>query len=62
MAFARKVRTKSGATAVQVARYANGRQEIVNYISAHTDLELGVLLERTWAWLEPARHLEARPG
>lgn len=54
MAFIRKVRTKSGATAVQIARYANGRQEIVTHIgSAHTDLELGMLLERARAWLEP---------
>nr|WP_237713802.1 hypothetical protein [Rhodococcus sp. P14] len=46
MAFVRKVRTKSGATAVQIARYVGGRQEIVKHIgSAHTDLELGMLLE-----------------
>lgn len=54
MAFVRKVRTKSGATAVQVARYVGGRQEIVKHIgSAHTDVELGMLLERARAWLEP---------
>ncbi|MCZ4628510.1 IS1634 family transposase, partial [Rhodococcus sp. IEGM1339] len=54
MAFIRKVRTKSGATAVQVARYVGGRQEIVKHIgSAHTDVELGMLLERARAWLEP---------
>jgi hypothetical protein len=44
VALIRKVRTKSGATAVQIARYANGRQEIVRHIgSAHTDVELGML-------------------
>jgi len=54
VAFIRKVRTKSGATAVQVARYVGGRQEIVKHIgSAHTDVELGMLLERARAWLEP---------
>ncbi len=54
MAFIRKVRTKSGATAAQVARYVGGRQEIVKHIgSAHTDVELGMLLERARAWLEP---------
>ncbi|WP_370180103.1 IS1634 family transposase [Rhodococcus wratislaviensis] len=54
MTFIRRVRTKSGATAVQVARYVNGRQEIVKHIgSAHTDVELGMLLERARAWIEP---------
>ncbi|MEZ5151990.1 IS1634 family transposase [Rhodococcus zopfii] len=54
MAFIRRVRTKSGATAVQIARYTNGRQEIVKHIgSAHTDIELGMLLERARTWLEP---------
>ncbi|SUF09196.1 transposase [Rhodococcus gordoniae] len=54
MAFVRKVRTKSGATAVQVARYVGGRQESVKHIgSAHTDVEFGMLLERASAWLEP---------
>ncbi|UGQ57374.1 IS1634 family transposase [Rhodococcus pyridinivorans] len=54
MVFVRKVRTKSGATAVQIARYVGGRQEIVKHIgSAHTDVELGMLLERARAWLEP---------
>ncbi|MBC2586871.1 IS1634 family transposase, partial [Rhodococcus aetherivorans] len=48
------MRTKSGATAVQIARYVGGRQEIVKHIgSAHTDVELGMLLERARAWLEP---------
>ena len=48
MAFIRKVRTASGATAVQIAEYAAGRrQRIVKHVgSAHTPAELGVLLER----------------
>ena len=47
MAFIRRVPTASGATAVQIAEYAGGRQRIVKHLgSAHTDAELGVLLER----------------
>ena len=48
MAFIRKVRTASGATAVQIAEYAAGRrQRIVMHVgSARTPAELGVLLER----------------
>src|ERR1700746_453524 len=48
MAFSRKVRTASGATAVQIAEYAVGRrQRIVKHVgSARTPAELGVLLER----------------
>lgn len=45
--FVRKVRTASGAVAVQVMRKAGRRDELVEHIgSAHTDAELGVLLER----------------
>ena len=55
MAFIRRVRTASGATAVQIAEYAGGRQRIVKHIgSAHTEAELGLLLER-------ARELMADP-
>jgi hypothetical protein len=48
VAFIRKVRTASGATAVQIAEYAAGRrQRIVKHVgSARTPAELGVLLER----------------
>ncbi|MGH3350338.1 MAG: IS1634 family transposase [Nocardioides sp.] len=47
MAFIRRVRTASGATAVQIAEYAGGRQRIVKHVgSAHTDAELGLLLEQ----------------
>ncbi|MBM6402961.1 IS1634 family transposase [Phycicoccus sp. CSK15P-2] len=56
MAFIRRVRTASGATAVQVAEYGEGRQRILAHVgSAHTEAELGVLLER-------ARELLADPG
>ncbi|SNS01526.1 IS1634 family transposase [Blastococcus mobilis] len=47
MAFIRRVRTASGATAVQIAAYAGGRQRILEHLgSAHTEAELGVLLEQ----------------
>ncbi|WP_415102600.1 IS1634 family transposase [Nocardioides sp.] len=57
MAFIRRVRTASGATAVQVAEYAGqGRQRIVKHLgSAHTEAELGLLLEQ-------ARELLADPS
>ena len=44
--FARKVRTASGAVAVQVMRKAGRRDVLVEHVgSAHTDAELGILLE-----------------
>ena len=47
MAFVRRVRTASGATAVQIAEYWRGRQRIVKHLgSAHTEAELGMLLEQ----------------
>ncbi|APX02262.1 IS1634 family transposase [Arthrobacter sp. QXT-31] len=47
MAFIRRVRTASGATAVQIAEYVRGRQRIVEHVgSAHTEAELGMLLQR----------------
>jgi transposase len=56
VAFIRRVRTASGATAVQIAEYAGGRQRILRHVgSAHTEAELGVLFER-------ARDLLAGPG
>ena len=43
----RKVRTTSGAVAVQVARKDNDRVVVLAHLgSAHTDAELGVLLAR----------------
>lgn len=45
--FVRKVRTASGAVAVQVMRKSGRRDELVEHVgSAHTDAELGVLLEQ----------------
>jgi hypothetical protein len=42
-----KVRTASGAVAVQVMRRSERRDELVEHVgSAHTDAELGVLRER----------------
>ncbi len=43
----RKVRTASGAVAVQVMRKSGRRDELVKHVgSAHTDAELGILLEQ----------------
>lgn len=53
MAFIRRVRIGSGATAVQIAEYAGGRQRIVTHVgSARTEAELGMLLARARALLE----------
>ena len=50
MAYVRKVRTSSGAVAVQVARKDAGRVVILAHLgSAHTDPELGILLEQAEA-------------
>ena len=47
MAYVRKVRTASGAVAVQVARKDHGQVVILAHVgSAHTDAELGILLEQ----------------
>ena len=47
MAWVRRVRTASGATAVQIAEYVGGRRRIVVHVgSARTEAELGLLLER----------------
>ena len=46
MAWVRRVRTASGATAVQIAESVDGRRRIVAHVgSAHTEAELGLLLE-----------------
>jgi hypothetical protein len=40
------VRTASGATAVQIAERAGGRDKVIEHLgSAHTDAELAVLME-----------------
>jgi len=47
MAFVRRVRTGSGATAVQVVQKRRGRLEVLKHVgSARSQGELGVLLER----------------
>ena len=47
MAYVPKVRTASGAVAVQVARKDAGKVVILAHLgSAHTDAELGILLEQ----------------
>jgi hypothetical protein len=49
------VRTASGATAVQIAEYVDGRRRIVTHVgSAHTEAELGLLLERARGLLADA--------
>lgn len=56
VAWIRRVRTASGATAVQIAESVGGRRRIVAHVgSAHTEAELGVLVER-------ARELMGNPG
>lgn len=44
--FLRKVRTASGATAVQIVERAGGGDKVIEHLgSAHTDAELAVLME-----------------
>lgn len=46
MAWVRRVRTASGATAVQIAESLDGRRRIVRHVgSAHDEAELGLLVE-----------------
>ncbi len=47
MAFVRRVRTGSGATAVQVVEKRQGKLVIIEHVgSAHTEVELALLMER----------------
>lgn len=63
MAWIRRVRTASGATAVQIAEYVDGRRKIVAHVgSAHTDAELGALLERARLLLQDAGQDELELG
>ena len=68
VAFIRRVRTASGATAVQVVEYAGGRrQRVLAHVgSAHDAASLGVLMARARALLEdPAQgalELEVEPS
>ena len=55
MAYIRRALTASGATQVQAAEYRGGREEILEHVgSAHTQVELGVLLARARELLVPA--------
>jgi hypothetical protein len=57
VAYVRKVRTTSGAVAVQVARKQSGRVAILAHLgSAHTDAELGILLERARGLVTEGQH------
>jgi Transposase DDE domain len=57
VAWIRRVRTASGATAVQIAEYDGGRRKIVAHVgSARTEAELGILLQRAREMLaDPAQ-------
>ncbi|WP_460624476.1 IS1634 family transposase [Kineosporia babensis] len=53
MAWIRRVRTASGATAVQIADSVNGRRRIVAHVgSAHTEAELGLLMRQAQELLD----------
>ena len=56
MAWIRRVRTASGATAVQIAESVDGRRRILRHVgSARDEAELGLLIEQahpSWViWL-----------
>ena len=56
MVFVRKVKTASGATAVQIAERAGGRDKVLEHLgSAHTDVELSALLETARGRLYPGQ-------
>jgi hypothetical protein len=63
VAWVRRVRTASGATAVQIAEYVEGRRRIVAHIgSAHSQAELGLLVERARGLLRGAAQGELDLG
>ena len=56
MAFVRKVKTASGATAVQIAERVAGRDRVLEHLgSAHTDADLAALLETARDRLHPGQ-------
>lgn len=56
MVFVRKVRTASGATAVQIAERRGGRDKVLEHLgSAHTDAELSALREVARAKVYPGQ-------
>jgi hypothetical protein len=56
VAFVRKVKTASGATAVQIAERVGGRDKVLEHLgSAHTDAELAALLATARDRLHPGQ-------
>lgn len=56
MVFVRKVKTASGATAVQIARREGGRDKVLEHVgSAHTDAELAALMDTAQGRLHPGQ-------
>ena len=56
MVFVRRVKTASGATAVQIAERVGGRDRVIEHLgSAHTVAELAALLETARARLYPGQ-------
>lgn len=56
MVFVRKVKTASGATAVQLAERREGRDKVIEHLgSAHTPAELTALLEAARAKVHPGQ-------
>ena len=56
MAFVRKVKTASGATAVQIAERVGGRDKVIEHLgSAHTDADLAALLAKARDRLHPGQ-------
>ena len=54
----RKVKTASGATAVQIAERRGGRDHVLEHLgSAHTDVELTALLQVGWERLHPGQEM-----
>nr|WP_018157210.1 hypothetical protein [Demetria terragena] len=64
MVFVRKVKTGSGATAVQIAERVGGRDRVIEHLgSAHTDGELTALLETARHKMHPEQgELDLSPG
>jgi hypothetical protein len=49
----RKVKTKSGSTAIQVVQYVGHRSKVIKHIgSSKDDLEIGILRKRALAWID----------
>nr|WP_245934104.1 hypothetical protein [Branchiibius hedensis] len=56
MVFVRKVKTASGATAVQIAQRVDGRDKVLEHLgSAHTAQELAVLVQVARQRLHPGQ-------